>query len=95
MLVTVLVRSVRYRSSRNRKTKARKMLGALFNRPNVKHIGKDSETCGGMIRNVVCLRLQRGCSKLIRMFFSEQRKRYDNSVGRKRVNDDSGYNYSS
>ena len=57
MLVTVLVRSVRYRSSRNRKTKARKMLGALFNRPNVKHIGKDLETCGGMIRNVVCLRL--------------------------------------
>ena len=51
---------------RKRIWKKRKRLGGLFNRENVKKKGKNLETLyEGMIRNVMCLRLQRGWSKLV------------------------------
>ena len=47
----------------------KKKLGVLFTWLNVQQKGKTLETlcCGGMIRNVMYLRMQRGRSKLIRI----------------------------
>ena len=46
----------------------KKKIGGLLTRPNVKHNGKDWEMLySKMIKNMMCLRLQRGCSKPIRI----------------------------
>ena len=68
MLVMVLVKSVNYRRSGNWETEMRRSIykqtknpGGLFTKPNLKQKGKDLETlCEGVIRNMLCLRLQRG-----------------------------------
>ena len=48
----------------------RKKLGGLFTSLKRKQKGKDLERfCGGMIRNLICLRLQRRQSKLVRILY--------------------------
>ena len=57
-----------WHTSKDQYLEAKKKVRRLFNRPNVKQKVKDLEILPrGMIRNVICLSLQRGWSKLIRI----------------------------
>ena len=73
MLAIMLVGSRNYGRSVHRKTQVRrsilrqrKRIGKLFTQPNVRQKGKDLETtCRGVIRNLMCLRIQRGWMLLV------------------------------
>ena len=73
MLAIMLVGSRNYGRSVHRKTqvrrsilKQRKRIGKLFTQPNVRQKGKDLETtCRRIIRNLMCLRIQRGWMLLV------------------------------
>ena len=75
MLVIMFIRSISHRQSGNRERQVRrsiwkkiKKLSRIFTKPNVKQKRKDLETVWGeMIRYMMCLRLQRGWSKPIRI----------------------------